>query len=107
MNTKDDLSAIKEALLDEKDLSQVAKTIRISPSKKAILGLPYDILLKHNALIFHKGSSLSSTQRRMVQDRVAYGLNKNIITTEEVAKEINKLNALIQGELIKNLKKDE
>ena len=37
----------------------------------------------------------------MVQERIAYGINKGTIKPEEVAKEINKLNALIQGELIK------
>ena len=65
--------------------------------------MPNDILLKHNALIFHKGSSLSSSQRRMVQDRVAYGISRGTIKPEDVAKEINQLNALIQGELIKSI----
>ena len=36
----------------------------------------------------------------MVQERVAYGINKGHIKPEEVAQEINKLNALIQGELV-------
>ena len=88
-------------LLEGQDLSKIPKGFNIAPSKRAILALPADILIKHNALIFHKGSSLSSTQRKMVQERIAYGINKGTIKPEEVAKEINKLNALIQGELIK------
>jgi len=79
------------------------KALRIAPSKKEILRMPKEYLLQHNALIFHKASSLSSAQRRMVQERVAYGLNKNTITTEEVALAINKLNALIRGELKKEV----
>ena len=79
----------------------LAKTIKIPPSERDILNLSNDLLVKHNALIFHKGSSLSSAQRSMVQNRIAYGLNRGTIQPEEVAKEINKLNALIQGELIK------
>lgn len=85
------------------DTSQIARSIRIAPSKRVVLQMPKNILLKHNALIFHKASSLSSSQRKMVQDRVAYGLSKGTIKPEDVAKEINQLNALIQGELIKSI----
>jgi hypothetical protein len=87
-----------------KNISDFARNIKIAPSKRAILQLPKDLLIKHNALIFHKGSSLSSTQRKMVQERVAYGVNRGIIEPQEVADEINKLNALIQGEIIKQTK---
>jgi len=97
-----DLEKIKEAFRKKgSDPSAIARSLRIAPSKRAILQLPKDLLLKHNALIFHKGSSLSSTQRQMVQNRVAYGLNNDTIKPEEVAFEVNKLNSLIQGELIK------
>ena len=37
----------------------------------------------------------------MVQQRVAYGVNRGTIKPEEVAAEINKLNAIIRGELKK------
>ena len=102
LNTKDNLQEIKETF--EKrglDPKQIAKSLRIAPSKRQILQLPKNLLLKHNALIFHKGSSLSSTQRKMVQQRVAYGVNRGTIKPEEVAAEINKLNAIIRGELKK------
>lgn len=99
---KEQIGEIKEAIEKKAlDPGQIARSLRIAPSKRQILQLPKDLLLKHNALIFHKGSSLSSTQRRMVQDRVAYGLNNNTIKPEEVAHEVNKLNAMIQGELVK------
>ena len=77
------------------------KGLRLAPSRKAVLMLNKESLIRHNALIFHKGSSLPSTQRKMIQERIAYGINKGTIKTQEVADEINKLNALIQGELIK------
>lgn len=89
-----------------KNLSDFARNIRIAPSKRVILQMPKDILLKHNALIFHKGSSLSSSQRKLVQQRVAYGLNKGTIKPEEMSDEINKLNAIIQGELKKSIEDD-
>jgi hypothetical protein len=106
LNTKDDIKEIKEVLDKRQDISEIAKSIRIAPSKRAVLGLSKDLLLKHNALIFHKGSSLSSTQRKMIQERIAYGINKGTIQPSEVAAEVNKLNALIQGELVKLSKDD-
>lgn len=94
--------SIQEELKEKnQSLSSFARQLKIAPSKRAVLQMPKEILLKHNALIFHKGSSLSSSQRKMVQDRVAYGINKGWIKPEEVAKEINMLNAHIQGELVK------
>ena len=100
--------AIQDELKQGKrSLSDFAKeNIRIAPSKRQILQLPKDLLLKHNSLIFHKGSSLSSTQRKLVQERIAYGINRGIIKPEEVSAEINKLNVLIQGELKKNIDAD-
>jgi len=89
------------------DLAAVAKRLKIAPSKQAILQMPYDILIKHNALIFHKGSSLSSAQRKMVKERVAYGIKRGLIKPSQMSDEINKLNALIRGELVKNLRDDD
>lgn len=94
--------SIQEELKENnQSLSSFARQLKIAPSKRAVLQMPKEILLKHNALIFHKGSSLSSSQRKMVQDRVVYGINRGWIKPEEVAKEINMLNAHIQGELVK------
>lgn len=107
----DDVLITKESIKEEfekRNLNpgEIAKSLRIAPSKRQILQLPKDLLLKHNALIFHKGSSLSSSQRKMVQARVAYGVSNDTIKTQEVADEINKLNALIRGELFKRSKED-
>lgn len=106
--SKKKIEEIRKAI-ESKDLNldNIARGMKMAPSKRKVYQMPKDILLKHNALVFHKGSSLSSTQRRLVQTRVAYGLNNGTIKTEEVALEINKLNALIQGELVKAIKEKE
>ena len=69
---------------NEQIIKKLNESLRLAPSKRAIYNLTKDLLLKHNALIFHKGSSLSSAQRKMVQERISYGIN-----------------ALIQSELTK------
>lgn len=105
LNTKDNIEEIKK-ILQNREMAEVARSLKMSPSKKLIYNLNKEVLLKHNALIFHKGSSLSSTQRKMIQQRIGYGLNKGTIKPEEVAREVNKLNALIQGELTKAIQND-
>lgn len=97
---------------DKKGLSKVslyeaAKAMNISPSKKEILRMPYNILVKHNALIVHKGSSLSSAQRKMVQERISYCLKKGLIKIEDVAREVNLLSAAIRAELNRKIKEDD
>ncbi len=92
---------------NEEIIDQINKSLRLAPSKRAIFSLTKDLLLKHNALIFHKGSSLSSAQRKLVQERVSYGLKNETITPDEVAKEINILNRLIQSELTKATKEND
>ena len=104
--SEDELENIKKAI-ESRNLDNIARGMKMAPHKRKIYQMPKDILLKHNALVFHKGSSLSSSQRKLVQARVAYGLNNGTIKIEEVASEINKLNALVQGELVKALKEKE
>lgn len=103
MDKQKNLKDLKEAIKDGRvDVETIAKNIKMSPSKKRILGMSKDKLLQYNSLIFHKGcQSLSSAERRMVQERIAYGINKGSITTQEVADEINALNAFMHGELTK------
>ena len=72
MSTEKDPKQITvEEIKQQMTADDLAKTLRLAPSKRVILGLTNDHLVKHNALIFHKGSSLSSAQRKMVQERVA------------------------------------
>lgn len=96
---------LKEALdKGNIDVERLSSMIKMSPSKKKVLSLSKDALLQYNALIFHKGcQSLSSAERKMVQERIAYGITKGSIAPEEVAYEINSLNSLIKGELINRI----
>jgi len=106
LNTKDDSKKIKKEILKNKsNLKNIAKSLKISPSKRRILQLPKELLLKHNALVFHDVSPLSFAQRKMVVERIEYALQKGTIKVEEVASENNKINFLIQNELKK--KKDD
>lgn len=108
MNTKENLEEVKEAIANgDLDMGELAKKLKIAPSKRRVLRMTKDELLQYNALIFHKAcQSLSSSERRMVQDRITYGVSKGLITPQEVADDINNLNALIHGELKKVLNND-
>lgn len=77
--------------------------IKLSPSQKMVFSFSKDTLLKHNALIMHKASSLSSRERAMVSDRVKYGVEKGTITMEEVVKEVNDLTEFVKEQLTKEL----
>lgn len=99
---------LEKAKKESVNPESIYRSLNVSPSKRKILNLTKDQLLQYNALIFHKGcTTLSSTQRKMVKARVSYLLNKGSITLEEVYTETNKLNALIHGELKKELYNDD
>jgi len=63
----------------------------IPPSIARIIAMPTKLILEHNALISIKKSSLSSTQRKVVQFRVKYLLDKELITQEEVDLSLKKI----------------
>lgn len=87
----------KSKLMHEKEeaMNSIARQLRIKPSLREVLSLPKDLLLKHNALIALKASSLSSTKRKMVQERVSTLVKLNKITTEEVEKEVKELQEFV------------
>lgn len=74
-----------------------------SPSISRIYNMKKQTLLKHHALIVHKGSSLSRKQRDVVQLRVAYGLEKGLYTYDEVNAEITDLGLEIVTEISQKL----
>lgn len=73
------------------------------PSINRIFKMKKETLLKHHALIVHKGSSLSRKQRDIVQARVAYGLEKGIYTHDEVNAEISELGLHVAKEVSNKL----
>lgn len=101
---KDEIQPLLDAGVN---MYELRKMLKLSPSKVMILNMPYDILLKHHALIVHKASSLSSAQRKMVWERISYALNKGIIKPEDVAQEVNSLNKFLQGQLLMELNKQD
>jgi len=79
----------------------------VSPQKKRILGLKDDLLLKHYALIAHKGSSLSSQERQMVMERVSYGIKTKRFTMDQVTEEVNGVSNAIENELKRQLEEND
>ncbi len=77
------------------ELRRIASQVRISPSKRVIYGMSDDELLKHHALIMHKASSFSSTQRKLIQTRIAHGIEKKRFTMERVVEEVNHLTRIV------------
>ena len=85
--------SIKDNLIKE------VSRIKMSPQKKRIYSLPKEVLLKHYALIMHKASSLSSSERMMVKGRVQYGINRRTIKTEEVVDAVNELTNWVESQI--------
>ena len=69
------------------------------PSISRVFNMKKETLIKHNALIVYKGSSLSRKQRDVVQSRVAYGLEKGLYTHDEVNAEISELGLHVAQEI--------
>tara|TARA_R110000851_G_scaffold71614_2_gene159192 strand:+ start:1259 stop:1597 length:339 start_codon:yes stop_codon:yes gene_type:complete len=69
--------------------------IKLSPSKSRILNMSYPILIENYALIKHKKSNLSATQRQYVQNRIKYLQDKDIISQTEIDLAMNFIGNLI------------
>ena len=68
--------------------------IKLAPSKARILKMPIPILIEHYALIQLKKSSLSSSQRAYVENRINFQIEKGNIFPEELEASINNLKHL-------------
>lgn len=94
---------IKDGMLNREEAKEILDSIKLSPTKKRILSIPTDLLLKHYALIVYKASSLSSKERSLIKERVAYKLAKKEITAEEVADSINDLTEFLENKIKEEL----
>tara|TARA_R110000796_G_scaffold165848_2_gene282729 strand:- start:5187 stop:5510 length:324 start_codon:yes stop_codon:yes gene_type:complete len=103
MNDKQQLTEEQEAMIKEQMLVQG----QLSPQKKRILKLTDDLLLKHYALIAHKGSSLSSQERQMVLERVSYGVKTKRFDMDQVTEAVNGVSTAIENELKRQLDKND
>ncbi|MGK0464802.1 hypothetical protein [Clostridium sp.] len=82
---------------------EIMKQTKLSPAQRQIIALPTDLLLKNYALIIYKASSLSSKKRDMVKERVSYKLSKELITVEDIEKEVNSLRDYVETKLKEQL----
>ena len=71
--------------------------IKLSPSKARIFRMVKEVLIASYALIQYNASSLSSTQRKLVQARVKYLLDNGKITQEELDNAIKLLENVDSG----------
>lgn len=55
-----------------------------TPTQNRIFSMDRDVLLKHAALINLKVSSLSAEERRLIVNRVEFGLMKGTIALKEI-----------------------
>lgn len=94
---------MEKETLTEEQVQQIKEQMHVkgllSPQKKRILNLEDDLLLKHYGLIAHKGSSLSSQERRMVMERVSYALKSKRFDMDRVTEAVNDVSTAIENEL--------
>jgi len=74
-------------------------TLRIKPSLRRILDMDNETLLANYALIVHKASSLSSTQRAFVQQVLQSKLNHGSVKDDQVAEAVAHLSNAIKEQL--------
>jgi hypothetical protein len=91
--------------IDIEDKAEVEKAarqmMRIPPSRRRVLEMTDKLLLSNYALIAHRASSLSSSQRKMVEARIAYGVRDGRIKMEDVTEQVNDLTKYIEQQLTK------
>jgi len=95
-NAEDLIEGVKDqAAVD----AAARRMMRIPPSKRRVLEMTDELLLKNYALIAHRASSLSSSQRKMVEARIAYGVREGRIKMEDVTTQVNELTKYIEEKL--------
>jgi len=55
-----------------------------TPTQNRIFSMDKEILLQHYILIMMKASSMSAEERRLVNNRVQFGVDKGSITEEDL-----------------------
>ena len=80
--------------------------MNIRPSLRRILDMDNKTILANYSLIVYKASSLSSEQRRLVQQVLQARLNHEVIKDDEVAEEVAKLGSLIRESTLEALKQE-
>jgi hypothetical protein len=77
------------------------KTNVFTPTQNRILSMDRELLIRHYALVRLKVSSMSAEERRILLNRIHYGVEKGTISVEELQKEVDKVQDMIEDELKK------
>jgi len=90
-------------------LKKKAETIKskakiFTPTQNRILSMDRELLIKHYALVRLKVSSMGAEERRILLNRINYGVYKKTISIEELQKEVDKVQDMIE-EVLKNKSK--
>lgn len=78
-----------------------SKTNVFTPTQNRILSMDRVLLIKHYALVRLKVSSMGTEERRILLNRINYGVEKGTILAEELQKEVDKVQDMIEAELKK------
>lgn len=81
-------------------------TVRLGPTTRRIMHLSEEHLLKHYALVLNKASSLSSAQRKVVEYRIGYGLDKGTITKEKIEQALQDLSLYVAQSITEKINND-
>jgi uncharacterized protein YrzB (UPF0473 family) len=73
-----------------------------TPTQNRILTMDREFLIKHYALVRCKQSSMGAEERRILLNRIEYGVSKKTITVEELQIEVDKVQDMIQEVLNEN-----
>lgn len=71
-----------------------------TPTQNRIFSMPLEILIKHNALIEMKVSSMSAEERRLVKNRIFYNLKKGNITAKQLDNALLELAPFFPNQII-------
>ena len=70
--------------------------IKLSPSKARIMNMSIPVLIEQYALVYlKKSTTLSSTQRQMVENRVKFNLKKGRILQSDLDASIENIRKMI------------
>jgi hypothetical protein len=87
----------------KKKAEVITKKVNVfTPTQNRILTMDRDLLIKHYALVRCKKSSMGAEERRILLNRIEYGVDKGKITIEELQIEVDKVQDIIQGVLNEN-----
>lgn len=98
----------KISLEEKAEILEAAReVVRVSPSKRRVLEMNDDLLLRNYALIAHKASSLSSQQRDLVTFRLGHALRAGRISMDQITDSVNGLTKLVKKELSEKMKEQD